>query len=583
MATPNDLKDTSAPDKTDNNYYLVTVDDLDPGQTYKFQFAWIYPDGRTRKDSDWSATKTVIASNEQQPNPPQFLSTDLSADIEKIFVQWNGVDNTGIQYKGIDRVEVFISGGQFDASLPVTSFKVAGKKSITAPAGTYAVTLKAVTVLGTYSDPSVERNIIIDAQAGEVIEAPTNPNGFTLTRILGGLELTWAGTYANGTFSGFEAIEVFVGTSATATSGTYTAAGVLTGDQVVNKIVIPQDGTYCRYNQPVYIHARSVNKNGEKGTLQQNVANDLLGAKTAISDDLANNIISELKLIDNAITATKISDGAISTPKLSALAITSDKIAANAITGDKILANTIEVGKLAAGTISVTNLEAGDIQTNRYLRAGTAGSARVEIATNDIAGTTILGGINVYDTDSNKVFGANLNGDVSVTGTIAITGLITTNKWSTTEFKAGNASTYLNVNTSTGATTIYSSDQQSVIDETGAYQSNATVDIPQQIIVDSESVKIQGLPGVGNGLTAIESLEYAGSGVASYDITDYNNIYQPWYEVTQTYGQAARYRTIVADPYDNNMLKRGFGIYYGVRSTAPGASTGFVGDVWVSW
>jgi hypothetical protein len=43
---------------------------------------------------------------------------------------------------------------------------------------------------------------------------------------------------------------------------------------------------------------------------------------------------------------------------------------------------------------------------------------------------------------------------------------------------------------------------------------------------------------------------------------------------------------IVADPYDYNKLKRGFGVYYGVRTAgqgAPSASTGFVGDVWISW
>jgi hypothetical protein len=40
---------------------------------------------------------------------------------------------------------------------------------------------------------------------------------------------------------------------------------------------------------------------------------------------------------------------------------------------------------------------------------------------------------------------------------------------------------------------------------------------------------------------------------------------------------------VVADPYDYNKLKRGFGVYYGVRSSAPTASTGLVGDVWISW
>jgi hypothetical protein len=52
---------------------------------------------------------------------------------------------------------------------------------------------------------------------------------------------------------------------------------------------------------------------------------------------------------------------------------------------------------------------------------------------------------------------------------------------------------------------------------------------------------------------------------------------------TQNYGKAARYRMIVADPYDNNMLKRGFGVYYGTRGSAPTASVGYVGDIWISW
>jgi hypothetical protein len=43
---------------------------------------------------------------------------------------------------------------------------------------------------------------------------------------------------------------------------------------------------------------------------------------------------------------------------------------------------------------------------------------------------------------------------------------------------------------------------------------------------------------------------------------------------------------IVSDPYNNNMLKRGFGVYYGTRTTAqaePSPTTGVVGDIWISW
>ena len=333
--TPDDLKDTYQVDPADKDYTLVKVTDLNPGDEYKFQFAWVYADRRAITEDSWSITKVVAASTEAQPNPPKFISSNLTSGSGLLFVTWDGVDNNNAPYKGVDRVEVFISGGSFDSTKPVTSFKVAGKKSIVAPAGTYSVTLKAITVLGTYSDASTSQSVTVDAVC-ETIEAPTNPNGFTLTRILGGVELAWAGTYANGTFKGFSSIEIFVGTSATATSGTYRSAGVLTGDQVVNRIVIPVDGTYCKYSTPVYIHARAVNKNGDVGTLQQNVAHDDLGARSAVADDLADQIISELKIINGAITTTKIADNAIETGKLAANAITADKIAANAITAGKI-------------------------------------------------------------------------------------------------------------------------------------------------------------------------------------------------------------------------------------------------------
>jgi hypothetical protein len=119
--------------------------------------------------------------------------------------------------------------------------------------------------------------------------------------------------------------------------------------------------------------------------------------------------------------------------------------------------------------------------------------------------------------------------------------------------------------------------------------STVSTTIPQQITVDETSIKIQGLPGIGNGLTALGSLEAFGSGASDEYITRYqSSIYGTINPTapdapTKNYGRAARYRMIVADPYDYNKLKRGFGIYYGVRSTAPGASTGYIGDVWISW
>ena len=95
------------------------------------------------------------------------------------------------------------------------------------------------------------------------------------------------------------------------------------------------------------------------------------------------------------------------------------------------------------------------------------------------------------------------------------------------------------------------------------------------------------MAGVGNGLTRFGDLLGYTSGVSDTSITQYRSAGYSvaGNEPSATYGAPARFRMIVADPYDYNKLKRGFGVYYGVRSTgsAPPSSTGFVGDLWVSW
>jgi hypothetical protein len=437
MAYKDLLKDTSEI-KEDGNYFLLTVTDLSPAETYPIQFRWKYKD---KTFSEWSSSKKLITPGESGIAVPRVSLTDpktFTVDNGKIIVYWDGKDSSNNNIESIiDRVNVYIEDDVNTFGIGPTAFlKEKGSVSIPVPAGTYTAFLRSVTTRGALSNASTEVELTVTDSSK--VEAPTNPNGFTVTRILGGLELSWAGTYSNGTFAGFKAIEVFVGTSAIATSGTYVSAGVLTGDQVINKIVIPVDGTYCRYNQPVYIHARAVNLNGVSGTIQENVASNSLGAKSAVSADLADEIITSAKLVADSVTATKIATGAITgtkiaddaitspkifagaitSAKIDALAITSDKIAANAITAGKILAGEIDVSKLAAGTISVNNLQAGNISSTSFIRAGTATTARIEISSAAVAGTNVLAGLHIYSSDGTAILSAPLTGGLSVTGQI---------------------------------------------------------------------------------------------------------------------------------------------------------------------
>jgi hypothetical protein len=429
---------------SDKNYFTLPVPNLKIDSSYAFQFQYVFEDGEV---SAWSPVKSITTSTESVPAAPTATVTGGAGFIK--------VELPTFPANAL-RVDVRIAGGTFgNGTVVATSFTSAGVKTIAAlgaasPGNAYVVTLLTVTPSKINGDPSSPVTVYV-TDVGETIQAPTNPNGFSIDRVLGGIQVNWAGTYANGTFTGFEAIKIYVGNSATATNGSYKDAGVMTGNNVANSITIPVDGVYLSYDLPVYIHAAAINKSGTVGTLQANVANNSLGARSAIGSDLADLIITNGKLVDDAvsaakiataaITTTKIADDAITTPKLVAnaitadkivsSAITADKIATNAITAGKILAGTIDVTKLAAGTISTNNLEAGVITSTSYIRAGSknvgAGTgARVEISSSLIEDgvVDIAPGFYIYDSQGTAILSAPLTGGLSITGGGTFTGAL---------------------------------------------------------------------------------------------------------------------------------------------------------------
>lgn len=362
------LKDTSE-SKENGNYFLVTITDLNPNTTYPLQFRWIYKD--KRPNQNWSAVKLITTPGESEPNTPSFNSSNVdTTQPEKIIITWNGQSDDSDTLSNYDRVDVYIDGLPFDGTKAAYSFKAPGTAIIPAPAGTYQIVLYAVSKTGKLSPVSAAVTKSVSA-IGETVEAPTNPNGFSSRRILAGIEVSWAGTYANGTFTGFEAIKIYAGTSASATSGTYTEVGVLTGNNVKNTIVVPVDGTYVSYGQAVYIHAAAVNKNGTVGTIQANVTNQPLGPGKATDAD--------------------INDGAV------------------------------VISKLASDVLTVGNLKAGDINSTSYIRAGTANSARVEISSSTVG--SVLPGLTVYASDgTTQLLRAPLTGGLTINGGGTFTG-----------------------------------------------------------------------------------------------------------------------------------------------------------------
>ena len=436
MAYQDLLKDTSQYVET-GDYFLLTITDLDINQSYPIQFRWKKKDGTF---GVWSASKTITTPGESFPNVPSTLTVTGGAGI--ITVTWDGKDSLGNNLVNFDRLDLYIDGLPFDGTKATSTFFTAGTKTISAPAGTYIIAAYAVSKAGTRSSINTPVTTTVTA-VGEAIEAPVAPssNSFTSARVLSGLTVSWNGSYPS-SWTGFQAINIYAGTSASLTSGTYTKVGQMTANKISNTVTIPVDGTYVRYDLPVYIHASSVNKDGTESTLVANVTSQSSGARSAIGSDLADAIISNGKLVDDAVTAAKIATNAITETKIAtdavtsakivanavtadkvnASAITADKIATNAVTAGKIQAGVIDVTKLAAGTISVNNLEAGNISSTSYIRAGSGNTgARVEMSSATISGGPAAG-FYIYNSAGTAVLSAPLSGGLSIVGNGTFTG-----------------------------------------------------------------------------------------------------------------------------------------------------------------
>lgn len=116
MAYEDLLKDTSVPVEN-NNYFEVTLTDLDPDQSYPIQFRWKFKDGTF---GDWSAVKRVITPV-ITPEPPVNPSVPtVKPVLGAIELTWNGKTSTGgNQPYGFTYAKVYI--GTTSGFTPVDS------------------------------------------------------------------------------------------------------------------------------------------------------------------------------------------------------------------------------------------------------------------------------------------------------------------------------------------------------------------------------------------------------------------------------------------------------------------------------
>lgn len=137
--------------------------------------------------------------------------------------------------------------------------------------------------------------------------------------------------------------------------------------------------------------ATAVNLSGKESVQTASV---IVTPKKAVSDDITNGIIDELKMADASVTEAKIATSAITAPKLAAAAVVAEAIAANAVIAGKIAAGTVTAVEIAALTIQAGNIAADAIAAGKI--AADAISAReiqaLAITADKLAANSVLAG-----------------------------------------------------------------------------------------------------------------------------------------------------------------------------------------------
>ena len=269
MAYQDLLKDTSKPDPSNNNYFLVTITDLEVNQSYPIQFRWKYNDGTF---SPWSAVRVVTTPGESDPNTPRFADSNVDVTTPGfIKITWDGTsdDATPTPLTDIDRVDVYIDGLPFDGNKPAATFKTAGTQVIAAPGGTYQIVLYAVSKLGKLSPVSAAvTKTVLDI--GNPVVNPEDPNVPTITAGLASVIVSWNGKQSDGTSNfptgSFASAKVYIGTSAGFVPSDNNWVHSLNFANGTNQVSIGVGtvidktlGTKLQYGVPYYVKIKTVN------------------------------------------------------------------------------------------------------------------------------------------------------------------------------------------------------------------------------------------------------------------------------------------------------------------------------------
>jgi hypothetical protein len=214
-------------------------------------------------------------------------------------------------------------------------------------------------IIGVQADGTTAANIVNGPP-------PPQPSSPIVTSVLGGVTVSWDGTFADGSVVPLDWARVEVHASITAGFEPVPATlqGTIETAQGSTVVVL------C--DTPVYVRLMARNTSGTASVPSGTVGP--LGPIPVVADDIQDGIVTTLKLADDAVTQAKVAVDAIGSAQLEAGAVLEAKLAANAVT----------TGKLADAVITETKL-ADDAVTAAKVAVGAIGSDQLALGIGNLA------------------------------------------------------------------------------------------------------------------------------------------------------------------------------------------------------
>lgn len=185
---------------------------------------------------------------------------------------------------------------------------------------------------------------------------PPTPTAPTITSVLGGVAVSWDGTFTGGSAApaDFAYLEVRF-----ATAPDFPGDGSLFSafySPTAGTVTVPTAG-------PLWVRLTCVSTSGVASA--PSAPAGPAGPAPVVADAVLDGIVTELALADGAVSAAKLAAAAVESDALAVGAVTTVSMTAGSINGDRLAVGTIAADRIAAASITASQIKALAITGDR--------------------------------------------------------------------------------------------------------------------------------------------------------------------------------------------------------------------------